>query len=100
MSWLLRRLAGLPAPGLLGWLQRVHDALAITNDHYPFLAYGTDWLVFAHLILAVVFVALIAGYVRGISFYWRLLDCSFGVIGAVPLILCLRYVAQLEKMDA
>jgi hypothetical protein len=59
-----------------------------------------DWLAFAHLILAVVFVALIAGYVRGISFYWRLLDCSFGVIGAVPLILCLRYVAQLEKMDA
>ena len=25
-------------------------------------------------------------------FYWRLIDCSFGVIGVLPLLICLRYI--------
>jgi hypothetical protein len=29
--------------------------------------------------------ALIAGPIRGIPFYWRLIDCSFGVFGAMVL---------------
>jgi len=29
--------------------------------------------------------ALIAGQVRGIPFAWRLIDCSFGVVGGIPL---------------
>jgi len=39
--------------------------------------------------------ALIAGQIRGIPIYWRLIDCSFGVFGAIPLLLCLRWVRQL-----
>jgi len=35
--------------GLLQWIERVNDALRNTNTLYPFLAYGTDWLAFAHL---------------------------------------------------
>ena len=31
--------------------------------------------------LAVIPLALICGPIRGIPFYWRLIDCSFGVIG-------------------
>jgi len=42
--------------------------------------------------------ALIAGYVRGIPFYWRLIDWSFGVFGVVPLLLCLGHVRKLERM--
>ena len=98
---------------------REHDALAVTNRHYPFLAYGTDWLAFAHLAIAVGFVglwidpvrnkwlitwglilcaavvplALVAGAIRGIPLYWRLLDSSFGVIGSIPLLVCRHYVA-------
>ncbi len=30
------------------WLDRVYTALSSTNRQYPFLAYGTDWLAFAH----------------------------------------------------
>jgi hypothetical protein len=112
-------------PGLHTWLRRVYEGLADTNQRYPFLAYGTDWLAFAHLVIAVAFLgplrdpvrnkwvltfgviacagvvplALIAGYVRGIPFYWRLIDCSFGVFGVVPLLLCLGYVRRLERMD-
>jgi hypothetical protein len=108
---------------LLPWLERVHEALASTNVRYPFLAYGTDWLAFAHLVLAVLFVgayvdpvrnkwvvtfgliaclgvlplALIAGPIRGIPFGWRLIDCSFGVFGSVPLLVCLLSIQALER---
>ncbi len=108
---------------LLPWIERVHEALSVTNAHFPFLAYGTDWLAFAHLIIAVVFIgpyvdpvrnkwvftfgmiacagvvplALIAGPLRGIPFPWRLIDCSFGVFGFVPLWLCRKSVIALEK---
>jgi len=42
--------------------------------------------------------ALIAGAIRGISFYWRLIDCSVGILGVIPPLLCLRYVRRLEPV--
>ena len=107
------------------WVARVHAALLDTNLHYPFLAYGTDWLAFAHLILAVAFLgplrdpvrnkwvlqfgviaclaviplALIAGPLRGIPPLWRAIDCSFGVFGAIPLLICLHRVKRLEQFQ-
>jgi hypothetical protein len=112
-------------PALHTWLRLVLEALTTTNRNYPFLAYGTDWLAFGHLVIALAFVgplldpvrnrwvltfgliacagviplALIAGQVRGIPFYWRLIDMSFGVFGAVPLLLCINYVRRLERMS-
>jgi hypothetical protein len=111
-------------PALQSWLRRVHDALAVTGRDYPFLAYGTDWLAFGHLVIAVAFIgplvdpvrnkwvlvfgviaclgvfplALIAGAIRGIPLYWRAIDCCFGLFGAIPLLICLRDVRRLEKM--
>ena len=108
---------------LLAWIEQVNQALRDTNGHYPFLAYGTDWLAFAHLVIAVVFIgpyldpvrnrwvitfgliacaaviplALIAGAVRGIPLPWRLVDCSFGVIGCVPLLCCRQGINAMEK---
>jgi hypothetical protein len=108
--------------GVLRWLVTVRDALIETNGRYPFLAYGTDWLAFAHLVIAVAFVgpwrdpvrnrwvvtfgliacagviplALIAGAVRGIPLYWRLIDCAFGVGGAALLWPCARAIRELE----
>jgi len=125
---LLNHLLGVPPispasgePALHTWLRRVLNALTATDRDYPFLAYGTDWLGFGHLVIAVAFLgplrdpvrnrwvlifgliacagviplALIAGQIRGIPLYWRLIDCSFGVVGAIPLLLCLRWVRQL-----
>lgn len=109
--------------GLGGWIERVHEGIDATNDRYPFLAYGTDWLAFSHLVIAVAFLgpyidpvrnrwvitfgliacagviplALIAGHVRQIPVGWRLIDCSFGVVGAIPLLLCWRGVSKLER---
>jgi hypothetical protein len=104
----------------------VTSALDSTASTYPFLAYGTDWLAFAHLVIAVAFVgpyrdpvrnkwiiqwgllacvgvislALIAGPIRGIPFGWRLIDCSFGVFGCIPLFACMRSIRVLERSDA
>jgi hypothetical protein len=109
--------------GLHVWLRRVQEGIVRTNRDYPFMAYGTDWLAFGHLVIAVAFLgplfdpvrnkwvlvfgviacvgvlplALIAGSIRGIPFYWRLIDCSFGVIGVLPLLICLRYVRRIEQ---
>ncbi|WP_240642152.1 hypothetical protein [Microbacterium sulfonylureivorans] len=110
-------------PGLAGWVDRVADALAATGEQYPFLAYGTDWLAFAHLLIAVAFVgpfrdpvrniwvtqwgliacagivplALIAGTVRGLPLGWQLIDISFGLLAAIPLTIALVLTRRLER---
>lgn len=107
------------------WLLRVYTAVHETNLRFPFISYGTDWLAFAHIVIATVFIgplrdpikniwviqfgmiacllvfplACIAGPIRGIPFYWRLIDCSFGVIGFLPLYYCYKKIKQLEKMQ-
>jgi hypothetical protein len=111
---------------LLPWIERVSDGLRNTNAQYPFLAYGTDWLAFAHLAIAVAFVgpyidpvrnkwvitfgliacagvvplALIAGPLRGIPVGWRIIDCSFGILGGIPLLICRREIALLERSES
>jgi hypothetical protein len=112
--------------GLLAWIERVHEALDTTDARFPFLAYGTDWLAFAHLAIAVAFfgpfvdpvrnkwvvtfgliacagvipLALIAGHVRGIPLPWRLVDCSFGVLGCLPLLIVRRLICAVEREGA
>lgn len=107
------------------WLTDIQAALVETRDRFPFLFYGTDWLAFGHLMIALVFVgawrdpvrnawlfdfgliacalvipwALVFGELRGIPIWWRLIDCSFGVIGAVPLLLARRLTNQLSSVD-
>lgn len=112
--------------GLLFWIVTVRNGLRATYAAYPFIAYGTDWLAFAHLVIAVAFygplrdpvrniwvidfgliacagiipLALICGPLRGIPFYWQLIDCSFGVVGFIPLWLCRKYIREYEKLMA
>ena len=107
---------------LLLWIDRVQNGLRATNAQYPFLAYGTDWLASAHLVIAVLSIgpfidpvrnmwvvtfgliacagalplALIAGPLRDIPLPWRLVDCSFGIFGSIPLLNCMRSIRSLE----
>ena len=111
--------------GPRGWIARVGAGLHDTYAKYPFVAYGTDWLAFAHLVIAVAFIgpirdpirntwvvtfgliaclavpplALIAGEIRQIPIWWRVIDCSFGVLGAFPLWLVRRDIAALEALE-
>lgn len=106
------------------WILTIKDALNGTYSKYPFMAYGTDWLAFGHFVIAIAFVgalrdpmrnrwlylfgmiacalvipyAMICGAIRGIPFYWRLIDCSFGIFGFVPLWFCWRWTAQVEAL--
>ena len=105
------------------WILTVRDGLRESYARYPWLAYGTDWLAFAHLVIAVFFIgafidpvrnvwilqagiiacvlvvplALIGGAVRQIPIGWRLIDCSFGVFGVIPLLYSLRLTRSLEN---
>lgn len=42
-------------PALHTWLRRVHAGIVNTNRDYPFMAYGTDWLAFGHLVIVIAF---------------------------------------------
>src|ERR1039457_4581795 len=109
---------------LTTWLFRVRDALSDVESHHAFLFYGTDWLAFGHFVIAIVFIgalhnpvrnrwlfdfgliacalvvpyALVFGGVRGIPFWWRLIDCSFGVFGFIPLWFCRKWTGELERL--
>ena len=87
--------------GLATWLRTVQQGLTETDAKYPFIAYGTDWLAFGHLVIATAFIgplkALVAGPIRGIPFGWRLIDCSFGVVGFFPLWFVFRDIRRLES---
>lgn len=126
LDWLLGGWPGWGRGNTYKWVEKVYAALEDMNSHYPFLAYGYDWLAFAHLVIAVAFIgplrdpvknkwiiefgmiacimvfplAFAAGAVRGIPVYWRLIDCSFGVVGLVSLGVCYYKIRWLEKWSA
>lgn len=104
------------------WLLAAREALQDTAAKHPMLFYGTDWLAFGHFVIAIVFIgalrdpvrnrwlfdfgliacvlvipfALVFGSVRGIPFWWRLIDCSFGVFGFIPLYFCRKWALEIE----
>ncbi|MFF8729784.1 hypothetical protein ACF073_25310 [Streptomyces sp. NPDC015171] len=111
-------------PGLTDWIARVRQGLDTVDAEYPFVLYGTDWLAFAHLVIAVAFygpyrdpvrniwviefgmiacagiipLALFCGPVRGIPFWWSLIDMSFGIFGVIPLYVVRRKIKRLEAL--
>ncbi|MFE2430730.1 hypothetical protein ACFXJ5_28790 [Streptomyces sp. NPDC059373] len=119
----LRWVDAMNLPGALGdWIARVRVGLDATDAKYPFVLYGTDWLAFAHLVIAVAFygvyrdpvrniwvvefgmiacvgiipLALICGPIRGIPSWWTVIDMSFGVLGIIPLYALRRMIRRLE----
>jgi hypothetical protein len=40
---------------------------------------------------------LVFGSLRGIPFWWRLIDCSFGVFGFIPLWFCRKWTNDLAR---
>jgi len=111
---------------LAQWLRLAYKGVRETNEKYPFISYGTDWLAFAHLVIAIAFIgplrdpikniwviefgiiaciavfplAFIAGPVREIPVYWRFIDCSFGLLGGTLLWCCRAKIKQLESLKS
>ena len=48
------------------WITIVNDGLEATASKYPFLFYGTDWLAFAHIVIAIAFLGPLQDPVRNI----------------------------------
>jgi hypothetical protein len=115
-----------PMDSMVGqWLERVYSGVRETSEKHHFLFYGYDWLAFAHIVLALLFIgpykdpvrnkwvvefgmcvclliipfALIAGYFRGMPLWWRFIDCSFGIIGLIPLSICYVRINWLETLN-
>ncbi|PJJ84567.1 hypothetical protein [Mucilaginibacter auburnensis] len=121
LTWFLKHQPELN-PTLSLWLNKVYTGVKNTNNQYPFISYGTDWLAFAHVMLAVLFIgplinpvrniwvvqfgiiaalaifplAFIAGSIRSIPFFWQCIDCSFGVVTLAILLPCYKWIKQLE----
>ncbi len=121
LHWLMQYKDMMPQR-MGNWLQTCYTALVDTNAKYPFLAYGYDWLAFAHIVIAMAFIgpfkepvknvwiidwamlaciaiiplAFIAAPIRHIPYYHILIDCSFGLIGIIPLLICKRWINILK----
>jgi hypothetical protein len=111
--------------GFTRWIALVRQGVTETDARYPFIAYGTDWLAFGHLVIALFFIgplmqpvrniwclrvgmaacvlvvplALICGPIRGIPFGWQCIDSAFGIIGIIPLWLAFRATQRLEALE-
>jgi len=109
-------------PAFSVWIDRVYEGIQVGYGQYPFLAYGTDWLAFGHMAIAIAFIGplrdpikniwvvefgmilcvlvvpwtLIFGFVRGIPFFWELIDMSFGIVGIIPLWFARRDILELS----
>lgn len=116
--------ANLLPESIAKFIRQVYEALLLLDTQYPFLAYGTDWLAFAHIVIAIAFygpykdpvkniwviefgiiscllvipLAFICGPIRQIPFYWQLIDCSFGVFGILPLYYVHKQIKKLESL--
>ena len=101
------------------------DGLTETHQYDPFIAYGTDWLAFAHIVIAIAFwgpfrdpvknisvieigivacilvipTVIVFAPIRGIPPFWQVIDCSFGLIGVVPLWLARNYVLRMTQLE-
>ncbi len=110
-------------PTILGaWLLQVQAAIHDVDTRWPFLGLGMDWLAFGHVVIGLGFIGLLRdpvrnewlitwgmlacllvlpwawgfGALRGIPWGWRLIDCSFGVGGMIPMLILRAYVQELK----
>ena len=123
LTWLLAHDNKFPS-WMVIWMQGVLEGLTATEKQYPFIIYGIDWLAYAHIVIAILFigvhkdpikniwiiewamwscviifpVAFIFGPIRNIPFEHQLIDCSFGVIGLLVLYFTRKKIKQLEHL--
>lgn len=119
VNWMVTHIEWFPT-FFHAWIYKVHD---IINTTPSIVFYGTDWLAFAHIIIALFFVgvyqdpirnkfsisigiiaclavfplAFICGPIRGIPFYHQIIDCCFGLFGLIPLFYIKNKIKRLEE---
>ena len=117
---------GEPPSALGAWLIQVRTAVDAVDNLWPFLGLGTDWLAFGHIVIGLGFIGLLHdplrnewlvtwgilacllvipwaigfGAARHIPWGWRLIDCSFGVGGLIPLLIIRNDINELKLRRA
>ncbi len=116
--------AGGRIPGFVAqWLSEAYRGVVAADVAAPFIWYGTDWLAFGHVVIALVFIgawkdpvrnrwlyqfamiagalvvpwALVFGALRGIPVWWRCIDSLFGIGAILPAWFCHRWARSLEE---
>jgi len=113
---------GIMVPALVQWIEKINQGVQNGYGQYQFLAYGTDWLAFGHIAIAIAFIGplrdpvrniwvvefgmiacalivpwtLIFGAIRDIPFFWQLIDMSFGIFGIIPLWVVYRDILRIS----
>ena len=121
VNWMVENISLFPSY-FHGWIYTVYNSVTSTPS---IVLYGTDWLAFAHIIIALFFVgvyinpvrnkftidvgiiaciavfplAFICGPIRNIPFYHQIIDCCFGAIGLIPLIYIRNKINAIEKIE-
>lgn len=119
VNWMVAHLNYFPIY-FHSWIISIANSV---NQTPSIVLYGTDWLAFGHLVIALFFVgvyinpvknqynitvgiiaciavfpiAFICGPIRGIPFYHQLIDCAFGALGIIPLLYVKKQIRQLEN---
>ncbi len=109
-------------PLLSNWITQLYTNISSTP---LVMLYGTDWLAFAHIVIALFFIpvyidpekhkinlkigmlacllifplAFICGPLRNIPFFHQLIDCSFGVFGFLYLYFIFSKINQIHKKN-
>ena len=118
----IRWLIGVAGGDARAWLKTCLEGIEVTELRYPSLLYAGDWLAFAHIMLAVLFLgamkdpvrnvwvvqfgliscmaliplALICGPIRGIPGLWSGIDCAFAPAAGIPLWIAYREIRKEE----
>ncbi len=126
MKWMMDLHLFSTDTALGAWLYKVWTGVEATNAQYDFMFYGYDWMAFAHIVIGMAFIgpyrdpvrniwiiewamlaciavlplAFIAGPIRHIPWFHIVIDCMFGVIGIIPLIIVRGWIKKLEKLNA
>jgi len=108
------------------FIQEVIYGISYTMTHHKFLFYGTDWLGFAHILYAILFygvykdpikniwvtqfgiiaciaifpLAFIMGPLRGIPFWWQMVDSSFGIIGLMVMVPVYKMTIKIQAQES
>ncbi len=113
-------------PPMAQWIDELHEGITYVHTDYPFLFYCTDWVGFAMIVIALVFIGpirdpvrniwviqfgmltclltipaiVICGTIRGFPAFWFVLDSLFGIGGLMLLYPAFRWTRQLEELKA
>jgi hypothetical protein len=114
---------GQPSGEVGAFVDKAIGGLEQTRENYPFLLYAHDWLAFAHIMLAILFlgalrdpvrnkwivqcglimcllILVLAGAgipLRGLPWQWFFVDAAFGVVAGVLLGIAYSDIRAAEK---